>query len=231
AWNPTRTLAITADLYHIDIDDRIVLSGRFDSDNYPALGAILQSLGVGQAQFFVNSIDTRTQGVDLTISHKGDIAGSPLNVFLGFNYSKTEVKKIHTPESLAGFEDVLLSERERLFIEQGGPRSKAVLGFNHVWTKLETDLKVIYFGSQTLGTFSGTAAGVPNAHYKAKTSADLAFTWSFDKNTKLTVGAANIFNVKPTEQDPNETDNGFKYDSVQFGLNGTQYFARLWKRF
>jgi len=231
AWNPSRTLAVTADLYHIDIDDRIVLSGRFDSDNYPALGAILQSLGVGQAQFFVNSIDTRTKGVDLTISHKGDVAGSPLNVYLGFNYSKTEVKKIHTPESLAGFEDVLLSERERLFIEQGGPRSKAVLGFNHVWTQLETDLKVIYFGSQTLGTFSGTAAGVPNAHYKAKTSADLAFTWSFDKNTKLTVGAANIFNVKPTEQDPNETDNGFKYDSVQFGLNGTQYFARLWKRF
>ena len=231
AWNPSRTLTVTADLYHIDIDDRIVLSGRFDSDNYPALGAILQSLGVGQAQFFVNSIDTRTQGVDLTISHKGDIAGSPLNVFLGFNYSKTEVKKIHTPESLAGYEDVLLSERERLFIEQGGPRSKAVLGFNHVWTQLETDLKVIYFGSQTLGTFSGTAAGVPNARYKAKTSADLAFTWSFDKNTKLTVGAANIFNVKPTEQDPNETDNGFKYDSVQFGLNGTQYFARLWKRF
>jgi iron complex outermembrane receptor protein len=52
-----------------------------------------------------------------------------------------------------------------------------------------------------------------------------------DKSTKITVGANNIFNVKPTKQDPNETDNGFIYDSVQFGLNGTAYYARLWKRF
>ena len=52
-----------------------------------------------------------------------------------------------------------------------------------------------------------------------------------DKNTKLTIGSTNIFNAKPTPQDPNETDNGFKYDSVQFGLNGTAYFVRLWKRF
>ncbi|MDB5936675.1 MAG: TonB-dependent receptor, partial [Massilia sp.] len=26
-------------------------------------------------------------------------------------------------------------------------------------------------------------------------------------------------------------DNGFKYESVQFGLNGTSYFARLWHKF
>lgn len=231
-WGPSANVAVTFDLYRIDIDDRIVLSGRFDADNYPALGAILQSLGVGQAQFFVNSIDTRTKGIDLTFSHKADFGASGrLNTFLGYNYSKTDVTKVKTPSSLAGFEDVLLSERERLFIEQGGPRSKAVLGFDYLTGPLEASVKVIYFGAQTLGTFSGTAAGVPNAHYEPKTSADLGFTWAFDKDTKLSVGAQNVFNVKPTKQDPNETDNGFIYDSVQFGLNGTAYYARLWKRF
>ena len=230
-WSPSSALAVTADLYRIDIDDRIVLSGRFDADNYPAIAATLASLGVGQAQFFVNSVNTRTQGLDLTVSHKADIGSGKLATFLAFNYSKTEVTDIKTPASLAGFEDVLLSERERLFIEQGGPRSKAVLGFDYGVGALETSLRIIHFGSQTLGTFSGTANGVPNAHYEPKTSADLSFTWSFDRNTKLTVGAANIFNVKPTKQDPNETDNGFIYDSVQFGLNGTSYFARLWKKF
>ena len=44
---------------------------------------------------------------------------------------------------------------------------------------------------------------------------------------RLTVGGNNIFNVKPSKQDPNETDNGFKYESVQFGLNGASYFGRL----
>ncbi|APV48233.1 TonB-dependent receptor [Betaproteobacteria bacterium GR16-43] len=230
-WNPTPAVAVTADFYEIKIDDRIVLSGRFDADNYPALGGILQSLGVGQAQFFVNSVDTRTKGVDLTFSWKAQTGVGRLNTYVGYNYSKTEVTGIHAPPALAGFEDVLLSERERLFIEQGAPRSKAVIGFNLASGKLETDLKVIYFGEQTLGTFSGTEAGVPNAKYAAKTSADLAFTWSFTPNTRLTVGAANIFDKHPTEQDPNETDNGFKYDSVQFGLNGRSYFARLWTRF
>ena len=230
-WSPSSALAVTADLYRIEIDDRIVLSGRFDEDNYPALASILTALGVGQAQFFVNSVNTRTQGLDLTVSHKADLGAGKLATFFAFNYSKTVVTKIKTPSSLTGFEDVLLSERERLFIEQGGPRSKAVLGFDYAVRSLETSLRIIHFGSQTLGTFSGTAAGVPNAHYEPKTSADLSFTWSFDRNTKLTVGAANIFNVKPTKQDPNETDNGFIYDSVQFGLNGTSYFARLWKKF
>jgi iron complex outermembrane receptor protein len=147
------------------------------------------------------------------------------------NYSKTEVTGIKTPQSLAGFEDVLLSERERLFIEQGGPRSKATLGFDYVAGALDTDFKIIHFGAQTLGTFSGTASGVPNAYYAPKTSADLSLTYSFDKNMKLTVGGANIFNVKPSKQDANETDNGFIYDSVQFGLNGASYFVRFWKKF
>ena len=82
-----------------------------------------------------------------------------------------------------------------------------------------------------MGTFPGTENGVPNARYAPTTSADLLFTYAFDKNTKGTLGGTYIFNVKPTKQDANETDNGFIYDSVQFGLNGAGYFVRLWKRF
>jgi iron complex outermembrane receptor protein len=228
-WTPSQATSVTADLYRIDIDDRIVLSGRFDAENYPALGATLQSLGVGQAQFFVNSIDTKTQGLDLTMAHRMPLAAGRLNTFLALNFSKTEVTGVHAPSLLNGFEDVLLSERERLFIEQGGPRRKATLGFEFAQGKFGSDFRIIHFGPQTLGTFSGPP--VPNAHYEAKTSADLSFSWSFSERTRLTVGGTNIFDVTPTRQDPNETDNGFKYESVQFGLNGAAYFARLWHKF
>jgi iron complex outermembrane receptor protein len=228
-WTPVKSVSLTADLYHIDIDGRIVLSGRFDADNYPALGATLQTLGVGQAQFFVNSVDTRTQGLDLTASHRMDIGGGKLATYLAMNFSRTEVTGVHAPSALAGFEDVLLSERERLFIEQGGPRRKATLDFDYTKGQLETDFRIVHYGPQTLGTFSGPP--VPNQHYESKTSADLSFTWSFTDKTKLTVGGTNIFNVHPTVQDPNETDNGFKYESVQFGLNGAAYFARVSHKF
>ena len=59
---PAKDVSVTADLYKIAIDDRIVLSGRFDENNFPAPGSILQGLGVGQAQFFVNSVNTETKG-------------------------------------------------------------------------------------------------------------------------------------------------------------------------
>ena len=228
-WTPTAATSVTADLYRIDINDRIVLSGRFDSSNYPKLGNILLNLGVASAQFFVNSIDTRTQGLDLTVSNKRDFLQGKLSTFLAMNISATDVTRVMAPASLKGFESVLLSERERLFIEQGGPRRKATLDFDYTVGKVGTDFKIIHFGPQTLGTFSGPPA--PRMEYASKTSADAAFTYAFTPKTKFTVGAANIFNAKPTAQDPNETDNGFKYESVQFGLNGTSYFARLWHKF
>ncbi len=230
-FTPSRDFAMTADLYLIDIKDRIVLSGRFDADNYPALGSILSALGVGQAQFFVNSVNTRTKGLDLTVSNKSNLSNGKLNTFFAVNFSKTEVTGIKAPPSLQGFEDVLLSERERLYIEQGGPRRKATLGFDFTTGPVQAEFKVIHFGSQTLGTFTGTAGGEPNAYYSPKTSADFSIAYSIDKNTKITVGGNNIYNTKPDKQNANETDNGFIYDSVQFGLNGASYFARLWKKF
>ncbi|MDQ1816266.1 TonB-dependent receptor [Massilia sp. CCM 9210] len=228
-WTPTPTTSVTADLYRIAIDDRIVFSGRFDADNYAPIVPLLSTLGVGAAQFFVNSIDTKTQGLDLTVSNRSEVAGGKLNTFLAMNISKTEVTGVNAPAAFKGYEDVLLSERERLFLEQGGPRRKATLGFEYLLGKVGTDFKVIHFGKQTLGTWSG--APTPNQVYKAKTSADLSFTYNFSEKTKLTLGGANIFGVKPTEQNPDETDNGFKYESVQFGMNGASYFARLWHKF
>ncbi|ELX10213.1 TonB-dependent receptor [Janthinobacterium sp. HH01] len=230
-WTPNAAVSVTADLYNIKIKDRIVLSGRFNADTYPALAERLAKLGVGEAQFFVNSVDTKTQGLDLTASHKTNFGPNKLTTFLALNVSKTEVTGIHAPASLKGFEDVLLSEKERLYIEQGAPRSKATLGFDYVTGPWESDLKIIHFGPQTLGTFDGTAAGVPNQHYESKTSADLSFTYTINKNMKFTFGGNNIFNVKPTTQNPDQTDNGFKYESVQFGLNGASYFGRLYVKF
>lgn len=228
---PSSDTAFTVDVYQIKIKDRIVLSGRFDEDNYPALGAILQGLGVGQAQFFVNSVNTKTDGVDLTASTRAKLGGGTLNTFLALNISRTKVTGVNAPASLKGFEDVLLSERERLFIEQGGPRAKATLGFEYSEGAWTGEAKIIHFGSQTLGTFTGTAGGEPNAYYKPKTSMDLGLTWQATPALKLSIGGNNVFNVKPTKQNDFETDNGFIYDSVQFGLNGASYFARMHYRF
>lgn len=227
-WTPLDNLSLTLDGYRIDIRNRIVLSGRFDTSD-PNIGATLQQMGVGEAQFFVNSVDTRTQGVDLTASHRIELAGGTFSTNLGFNRNFTQVQRIHAPASMAGREDVLLSDRERLFLEDGAPGSKAILGFNFARGAWEADWKFIYFGPMTLGTFSGPP--VPNQHYADKTSADASVTYHFNDAIKLTVGGANIFNKYPSTQNADETDNGFKYEAVQFGLNGAAWFARVAVKF
>lgn len=227
-WRPAERWSLTLDAYRIDIDDRIVLSGRFDTSDRN-IGTILETLGVGEAQFFVNSVDTRTEGIDLTAAWDSLLGPGELNTSLGFNLSRTEVTRIHAPAALRGREDVLLSERERLFLEQGSPRGKGVLGFDYTVERWNANLKLIWFGSQTLGTFSGPPA--PLQRYRAKASADASLTYSLSERSKLTVGIANLFDTYPTRQDPDETDNGHIHESVQFGLNGASWFLRWHGRF
>ena len=112
-----RSFEATVDAYQIKIKDRIVLSGRFDDSNYPALGAILQGLGVGRRSSSSTGGHAHP-GLDVTASHRSALGAGKLNTFLALNLSRTTVTGVHAPAMLKGFEDVLLSERERLFIEQ-----------------------------------------------------------------------------------------------------------------
>ncbi|GAB6195145.1 TonB-dependent receptor plug domain-containing protein [Lysobacter xanthus] len=230
-WSPSRAVSVTADAYRIDIQDRIILTGEFGNDD-PNIGAILAARDIGVARFFVNAVDTRTTGLDLTAAWNGHaLLGGTLDTFFAANFNRTEVTKVNAPASLAGREDALLPERDRLFVENGSPRRKAVLGFDWTGGPWNANLKIIHFGPQELGTFSGTEAGVPNQRYAAKTSADVSGTYSFTPKAKLTLGVTNAFDVFPSRQDPNETDNGHIFESVQFGLSGRAYFARLWMGF
>ena len=59
----------------------------------------------------------------------------------------------------------------------------------------------------------------------------MSLTYSITESTKLTAGMANVFDSTPTRQNPDETDNGHVFESVQFGLNGAAVFVRLSSEF
>lgn len=231
-WTATlpSKFSITADGYWIAIKDRILLTGQFGQDD-PNIGATLIDLDVGQAQFFANAADTRTRGFDVTLDHRTDLWGGKLRSSAGFNVNFTQIRRLNLPAGFAGREDVFLSERERLFIENGAPRAKGIFGVNYAKGPVTFDWKFIYFGPQTLGTFTGTAGGEPNARYNARLSADVSLSFDITKNLRLTGAATNIFDRFPTRQNDLETDNGFIYESVQFGLNGASYVVRLSAKF
>ena len=63
---PANNLTMTADYFHIEIDDRVLLGATFDD---AASIGILTGAGftnLGGLQYFTNGLDTRTQGVDVT---------------------------------------------------------------------------------------------------------------------------------------------------------------------
>lgn len=86
-----RMLNLTVDAYQIDIDDRIVISGRF-SNTIPALSRFFAGTNVTEAQFLTNAIDTRTRGLDVVATSTHDVLDGRLDATRAMNLNKTKIK-------------------------------------------------------------------------------------------------------------------------------------------
>ncbi|MFM6975595.1 MAG: TonB-dependent receptor [Sphingobacteriaceae bacterium] len=220
-WKPLNNLNITVDAYQVNIKDRIVLTGSF-FDNDPDIGADLQDLGVKQAQFFTNAIDTRNRGLDVILTHDAPLGNGRLVTSLAANFNKLSVLDVKTNDKLAGKEDVYFSKREQFFVEASAPKSKINLNFDYSNKKFNTSLRIVRFSDVTLGDWDGNPM-----HYDAKFTTDLAFGYKLSKSLSLNFGADNLFDIYPTKQDQQLTEAGGAWDSVQMNYNGRRYFARL----
>jgi iron complex outermembrane receptor protein len=226
-WVPAAGTDVTFDAYQIDIDDRIVLTGGFTTDD-PDIGDLIAGLGLVEARFFTNAIDTRTQGIDVTVAHRRGAWGGDLNGFVAFNWNETEVQRINTAPGLAGKEDVYFNTRERLFVEGSAPEIKGVVGADFRRGRWTLGGRVNYFGDVVAGTWTQIDdPSAPPQRYSPRTTLDLSVGFDLRDDMTLTVGGSNIFDAEPTEQDPAETENGALWENVQMGINGAFYFARI----
>lgn len=230
-YAPTSNLSVTLDAYQVDVRDRIVLIQGINtidltSPATSSLRTVLDSLNVARAQFLVNAVDTRTQGVDVTLHHAAHFGAGTLTTFLGANYNTNSITRVNPTSVLrAQGIDAFLSRRERLFIEGAAPKSKVIFSSHYRRGDWDASVKLTYFGSLTLGTFSGET--VADQRYRPRTCVDLSLGYDLTDTWKLTLGGTNIFDAMPSPQDPNETDTNFTYESVQMGFNGSAWFARL----
>lgn len=231
SYAPTSSLSVTLDAYLVDVRDRIVLiqginTSDLTSPTTAPLRAVLDSLNVARAQFLVNAVDTRTRGLDLTVNHSAQLGAGTLTASAAANYNTNSITRVNPTSVLrAQGIDAFLSRRERLFIEGAAPKSKAILSTSYALGPWDATVKLTYFGSLTLGTFSGET--VPDQRYRPRTSVDLSIGVDLDDTWRLSLGGTNIFDALPSPQDPNETDTNFTYESVQMGFNGSAWFARL----
>lgn len=156
-WQPTSQFTLTVDAYRIDVKDRIVLSETLGLN--AATSSIVQSVfaangitDVGAARFFINGVNSKTQGVDATAVYSTDIGEyGDLSFSAGFNYNKTEISDFITtvgPSSLFPPE-VLFSYRQSRTLENSAPKTKANFTVNWDREDLSVIVRANYYGSLT----------------------------------------------------------------------------------
>jgi iron complex outermembrane receptor protein len=216
-----RNFTATVDGYYVRIKDRIVLTGAFE-DTDPDIGEDLQALGVGAAQFFTNAVDTRTLGVDVILNYATTFGtDNLLNVSFAGNFNDLEIQSIATTPRLAGKEETYFGLREQKFLLASAPPSRMNLIFDYKLRDWNLNLKFNRFGKITLIDWIDE-----EDVYEPKVTTDIAIARRLSKNFGVTIGAVNIFDVYPTEQDT-ETESGGLWDPVQMGIGGAFYYARL----
>jgi len=232
---PASNFSLTADLWGIDIDDRIVFSSNIAPESGPCatlaacpIKAILDPLKVGQAQFFTNAIDTQTRGLDIVAEHTTRWPGSTLVLSGQFDFNRTRVVGRHSDSPvLSGTQ--LFDDAQVTLIERGQPRQHHVLSADYTRGAWNGNLRANYYGEVQGQGF--TAPFVQT--WDAKWIVDATLRYNLSKATSVTLGSNNIFNTFPSKWDPVRAapfpQMGFTYcwETCPFGINGRSWYARV----
>lgn len=192
----------TVDAYRIYIRNRLFLSENLSSADVVAL---LQPYGVSAARFFINGINTRTQGIDTTLRYAldADSAGK-FNFSVSHNLNKTDAGYVQTGTSV--LPDVLLFGRQNLLrITRGTPSNKLILdsSWSHplAGAVLDIDAKATRYGSVLSPSSALTAAayspGNPDLLINPAWIADLEVGAEVGEHLHFALGADNLFDKYP----------------------------------
>ncbi|UOG73604.1 TonB-dependent receptor [Hymenobacter tibetensis] len=219
------SLSLTLDGYYIKIDDRVVLTSQFSSED-PVIGPDLQALNVGQAQFFANAASTESLGLDAVLSHTLALSNGRLNSTLAANFNRLRIDRVRTSGRLTGREDEFFGPREQAFVKASAPPSKINLTFDYQLGRFGALLRFVRFADVKLIGYDGL-----DQVYDSRITTDLALSYSLTDHLQLSVGSSNLFNRYPSFFNPQVTETGGAWDPVQMGSNGRFYFAKLQARF
>lgn len=256
SYKPIKELTITVDGYLVQVKDRVVLSGYFSADDTsldPSFTNTLKQLGVSNAQFFANAVNTTNKGIDVVLEYNKALKKQQyFKVLFTGNFQDMTIDKVNVPEKLNGTPELratFLSDREKYFILASAPKMKASLNGEYGIKNLAVGTRLTYFGKVTLlgyGDFSTPFFPVvptdadPNVKvndeyiYGGKLVTDVYASYKFSKNFTLFAGCDNLFNVHPdlsyapgAKSWAYNNEPAGPFDAVQMGGNGLRLFTKL----
>jgi iron complex outermembrane recepter protein len=243
AVTPVENLTITADYFHILINNQILLGATFDDD---ATLAILSGAGFGfdAVQYFTNGLDTKAQGVDVAGNLR--VPAGPdgtLDLTASFNVTRNKIRDVDPlPQVLidaGSTEPGLLDSVTVIGIEDERPDWRGTLQANLTLSRLSALGRVSYFGG-----FSSAQPGfcdLCRENYGGKGLVDAELGYRFNL-IKLAVGVRNLFDTYPDQPsstvvvDDETGDRALDYNNnfgtfpwaaaSPFGYNGRFVYAR-----
>ncbi|URW76329.1 TonB-dependent receptor [Sphingomonas donggukensis] len=216
--NPFRGFNLTADYYHIKIDDRIVLTenlgaaGSGTTAVNTAVKAILDANGfqsVGAARFFINGLDTTTEGFDVVGTYRFGIGGlGNWSLSAAYNHNTNSIdRRINALGPLAQIPNLILFGRvEGIRFTDGQPKDKLVLSADGSVGDFGISAKTTRYGkviapgaaAPTSNALSLTDYGPDDLFLEPKWISDLEVRYTFKEHATFAFGANNLFDVYPT---------------------------------
>jgi iron complex outermembrane receptor protein len=227
---PFDGFSLTADYFHIAVDDRIALSEQLSG---AAVTAILTKAGVTnfqQVRFFTNAIDTTTDGYEVALNWRRRVfADTDLALNAGYGRSESHIDQLRPNLAIPSLP--LLSLKSQLFVIDAQPKSK--LTFQAVVTHdpWEVALNVVDFGHYN------SAPLVAAQSFAGGKTVDLSTSYRFSRQVQLTFGVLNLFDALPDRINDQVTaiaSTGGSFptgEETPIGLNGRSYYLRLGAKF
>ena len=201
---------------------------------------------VAAAQFFVNAVDTTTNGVDVVADYSVHIPKGSLKASAAANFTKTSVDNVHVPDSMlqkfanaAGSEQIIqqtfLGRYGRNRLEDLLPRQKGTLGLRWDYDGWSAGARGNYYGPTEYHADSGA---IDDEHFGAKVTVDVDFGYRIGGLT-WTIGANNVFDTFPDQlkKEDNRNFNSFLYTpagvpaGAPYGTDGAFYYMRVEYKF
>ena len=219
---------VTIDAYRIEVRDRIVLSENLTQAN---VRAFLQSrgfVGIGGGRFFINGVDTTTEGVDIIANYK--VATEEMGNFAftaAANFNSTKVTKAPATAQLAALSPapVLFDRINVLTFEEGSPDSKITGSVDWSRGPFGATLRATRYGE----VLSPGTTAANDLTLKARAVVDMEVRWDVMERVKLSLGADNVFDAYPTKTPPalNTTSNTPFSNYAPFGRSGRYVYGRV----
>ncbi len=243
-FEPFPLLHVTADVYQINIRDRIVGGGNYSgaiAEQAIGLTGIALPSGLDPADvtanYFSNGASTRTQGVDINIDYTTRFGRfGRVDWSAGIDLNRTRLH--HLSNDTNG--QPLLNAQAIGWLTTSMPRSKIIL--NARWTIGEWDVNVrqTRYG-QTTGNMTYQIAAPADIRYsieqfaqfenKPRWMTDLEITRHFlSHRLHVTLGINNLFNVRPRKIPLILRYEGNSiYDTSSSGIpiSGSYYYTRV----